>query len=114
MTELSEVAITLTKAQVRDVVRGASVAAGSHPLSALLELKDVVLPLLRDSECSRSTLRGLLVLAAVPIDGSEREVTDIANHLGISASTTYRYLNTWVAVGLVDRDPRSRRYRRTR
>jgi DNA-binding IclR family transcriptional regulator len=54
-----------------------------------------------------------LVINALPLDGSEREVTDVATELGLSASTTHRYLHTWMAVGLVERNPRSRRYRRT-
>ena len=57
-------------------------------------------------------LRALLVPAAFPADGSERELTAVAEQLSLSPSTTHRYLRTWTAVGLLERDPDSRRYRR--
>ncbi len=111
------VVIVLTEGQVAQVLRGASGRA--HPAELLPELSDVdalrsvVLPLLDDEAYSRSMLRALLVLAAFPADGSERALTDVARQLGFFAGTTHRYISTWLAVGLLERDPRSRRYRRT-
>jgi IclR family pca regulon transcriptional regulator len=60
---------------------------------------------------SRSLLMGLLVLASFPSDGSDLAVIDVAKRLEMSASTTHRYLTTLLSVGLLEQDPRSRRYR---
>jgi DNA-binding IclR family transcriptional regulator len=38
-------------------------------------------------------------------------VTDLAGRLEMSPSTTHRYLTTLLAVGLIEQDPRTRRYR---
>ena len=59
---------------------------------------------------SRSLLLGLLVLASFPPDGGSLSVSDIAGRLGMSPSTTHRYLSTLLAVGLLEQDPRTRRY----
>jgi IclR-like helix-turn-helix domain-containing protein len=110
------VTITLTDWQVARVVREASVPPGLTALPVGLddfgELRGAVLPLLDDAAYSRSTLRALLVLGAFPPDGSERELTDVARQLDLSPSTTHRYIGTWMAVGLLEQHPRSRRYRR--
>jgi hypothetical protein len=112
------VSIALTDAQVEQVLREAS--GRSHHGSLLPEIGEVdvlssaALALLQDESCSRSALRALLVLNALPPDGSWRELTAIASELGLSPSTTHRYMHTWLALGLVERHPRSRRYRRTR
>lgn len=110
------VTITLTDWQVARVVREAAVAPGLTALPAGLddfgELHGAVMPLLDDAAYSRSTLRALLVLGAFPPDGSERELTDVARQLDLSPSTTHRYIGTWMAVGLLEQHPRSRRYRR--
>ncbi len=60
---------------------------------------------------SRSLLLGLLVLAAFPDDGASLAVTDVAERLSMSPSTTHRYMTTLLAVGLLEQDARSRRYR---
>ncbi len=69
-------------------------------------------PLIEDSGYSRSTLRALLVLSAFPADGTLRSLSDVAKAVDCSPSTTHRYVGTWVAVGMLERDPDSRRYRR--
>ncbi|MGO9322747.1 MAG: helix-turn-helix domain-containing protein [Solirubrobacteraceae bacterium] len=111
-----DVRITLTDEQVRQVVGDASGGARMTrllpELSDLDELRRIVLPRLDDERCSRSTFRALLVLAAFPADGSEREMSDVARTLDLSPSMTHRYIGTWMAVGLLEQDPRSRRYRR--
>ncbi len=113
-----DVLIALTEGQVAQVVRAAS--GQQHPASSLPELGEldivsgVVLPLLADASYSRSVLRALLVLNALPPDGSARELTDIARDVDLSPGTTHRYMQTWMAVGLVEQHPRSRQYRRTR
>jgi hypothetical protein len=111
-----EVTIRLTDRQVRQVVREASdrtsLASVLPEVGGLAALRSVVRSLKDDTTCSRSTLRALLVLAAFPADGSERELSDVATRLGLSPSTTHRYIGTWMAVEMLEQDPRSRRYRR--
>ena len=110
------VTVRLTAGQVREVVRDASGAGGlAQVLSGLGELewvRRVVEPMLTDERCSRGLLRAVLVLVAFPADGGERELTEVAETLGLSPATTHRYLHTWAGVGLLVQDPRSRRYRR--
>lgn len=112
-----DVLIALTDDQVEQVVREAS--GRQHPASHLPDLgqidivSEVVLPLLEDDSYSRTVLRAVLVLNALPADGGERELTEIARDVGLSPSTTHRYMQTWMAVGLVEQHPRSRGYYRT-
>lgn len=112
-----DVRITLTDGQVEQVVRAVAGRPGVVDLlsevSGLDMLRSVAIPMLDDLRCSRSTLRALLVLAAFPGDGSERELADVARELEFSPSTTHRYIVTWLTVGLLEQEPRSRRYRRT-
>jgi DNA-binding MarR family transcriptional regulator len=112
------ITIELTGAQVDRVVRDAGQEEG---LSGLLRDLDADGSLaaryeaLADSpRLSRSLMLGLLVFAAFPRDGGTLAVTDVASRLGMSPSTTHRYMSTLLAVGLLEQDPRSRRYRRAR
>jgi hypothetical protein len=111
-----DVTITLTDAQVARVVRaasgGAQLAGSLSGIGSLDELRRAMLPLLDDQTYSHSTFRAAIVFAAFPADGSERELTDIARTIGLPPSTTYRYAHTWTALGLLERHPDSRRYRR--
>jgi phosphate/sulfate permease len=66
--------------------------------------------LLDDPRMSRSLLQGLVVLSGFPADGSEIGVIDLAHQIGLGASTTHRYVATLLSVGLIDRDPSTRRY----
>jgi IclR family transcriptional regulator, pca regulon regulatory protein len=66
---------------------------------------------LDDSRLSRSLLSGLLILVAFPADGSYMGNAEIADTLGMNTSTAHRYIQTLVAVGVVERDPNTRRYR---
>ncbi|MHB8241954.1 MAG: helix-turn-helix domain-containing protein [Solirubrobacteraceae bacterium] len=68
---------------------------------------------MREKGYSRTTLRALLVLAAVPSDGGGRGVIELAEQLGLKTTSTHRYLRTWVAVGVLEQTPGSRLYRRT-
>jgi hypothetical protein len=110
-----DVLIALTYGQVAQVLRETS--GRQHRASILPEFdeRDIVSDaLLADDSYSRSVLRALQVLHALPADGSERVLTDIAREVDLSPSTTHRYMQTWMAVGLVEQHPRSRRYRRSR
>jgi hypothetical protein len=113
--ESEKILIELSAAQVDRVVRG---AAESGNMSVLLSgLKDVREVLAReprqleDSRLSRSLLAGLLMLASFPTDGSYLGNAEIARMLDMNPSTTHRYVSTLVAVGLLERDPTTRRYR---
>lgn len=72
-------------------------------------------PALSDrARLSHSLVRGLLTYAAFPHDGSYLGVMDLARHLDLTPSTTYRYVSTLLVAGLLERDPNTRRYRRTK
>jgi IclR helix-turn-helix domain len=107
--------LTLNDAQVKQVMHEAS-ADGGPPtlLSAINKLerwrRDAP-ALMQDARYSRSLCRALLVLAAVWSDGGQRKVTELAKELGLAVGTTRSYLNTWVALGELEQDPDSRRYR---
>jgi IclR helix-turn-helix domain len=109
--------IVLSEEQVVEVVRDATAGRGLARLLStvgeLEELRELAEPLLDDPSYARTTLRALLVLLAFPADGGERELTDVAAQLGLSPSTTHRYVNTWTAIGVLQQDLHSRRYRRT-
>jgi hypothetical protein len=110
----SGITIQLTRAQVDQVVRHSS--AGSGVSGVLRGLGDRGLQasypeLSASPRLSRSLLLGLLVLACFPADGNALAVTDVAGRLELSPSTTHRYMTTLLAVGLLEQDPRSRRYR---
>ncbi len=113
MPESDDIKITLSKTQVKQVMRG---AADEESLARLLEgVGALKLASYRksmdDDRFSRSLLRGLMVLASFPQDGSARQITDVAKQLGLGASTTHRYAVTLVELGLLERDPVSRHYR---
>lgn len=110
----SGITIELTSNQVDRVVRRTADSDGISRLllglgeqSGISRLKELA----ESPRLSRSLLLGLLVLAAFPADGSPLAVTDVAVQLDMSPSTTHRYLTTLLAVGLLEEDPRSRRYR---
>ena len=67
---------------------------------------------LADPRLSHSTIRALLVLAVFPEDGSELSLISVAEILDYSPSTAHRYVRTWLAVGFLEQDASSRRYRR--
>jgi hypothetical protein len=113
--ESEAITIELSAAQVDRVVRDA--ADGGNMSVLLSGLKDVRAVLaqeprqLEDSRLSRSLLAGLLMLASFPTDGGYLGNAEIARMLDMNPSTTHRYVSTLVAVGLLERDPSTRRYR---
>ncbi|HUA75060.1 MAG TPA: helix-turn-helix domain-containing protein [Solirubrobacteraceae bacterium] len=64
-----------------------------------------------DPRLSRSLLRGLSLLTGFGPDGGERGIVELAEDLGMSPSTAHRYALTLVEVGLLERCPRTRKYR---
>ena len=118
---METVSIELSKAQVDQVIRA---AGQGGTMSVLLSaLKDPKWTLAIDSDewsypaqmddrrLSRSLLSGLLVLSCFPADGRSLGIAELARILGMNTSTTHRYVTTLLAVGLLERDPSTRRYR---
>jgi hypothetical protein len=64
-----------------------------------------------DPRLSRSLLRGFSLLAGFGPDGGERGIVELANDLGMSPSTAHRYALTLVELGLLERCPKTRKYR---
>lgn len=73
-------------------------------------LKD---PEFNDRHISQNLIVSLVVLSAFHGD-AERRMTDVAPELGISKTTTVRYLKSWIAVGILEQDRATRRYRLAR
>lgn len=111
------ISIELSHAQLEQILRGIS-GAGSFSLAVegLSDIRAVLAraqPLLDDSRLSRSLMLGVLLLAAFPSDGSYIGNSELADTLHLSASTTHRYVSTLLALGLVERDAVTRKYRIT-
>src|SRR5882757_59177 len=120
-SEGQAVLIELSKSQVDQVVRS---AGQGGTLSVLLSaVEDPQWPLgvdsdewyypaqMEDRRLSRSLLSGLLVLSCFPADGGYLGIAELARMLDMNTSTTHRYVTTLLAVGLLERDPSTRRYR---
>jgi len=117
-----QVCLELTEAQVENVIRATADARGpslSLLLSGLISEQAITEGSLEDRYCtelesgrlSHSLFRGLLILALF-ISGEEgRGVVEVARQLGLSPSTTHRYMTTLVAFGLLVQDPATRKYR---
>jgi IclR helix-turn-helix domain len=116
------VSLELTTAQVEGIVRATAEARGpslSLLLSGLIaeqaisesSLEERYWAELESGRLSHSLFRGLLILALF-ISGEEgRGVVEVARQLGLSPSTTHRYISTLVAFGLLIQDPATRKYR---
>lgn len=110
-----EVTITLSESQVARVVQEA--CAGAPINEWLTNVGDAAPPQVSSgrgqNDHSRVLLTAIRVLIAFPLDGTERELADVARELNIPKSTVHRHATTWIAVGALEQNPRSRRYRRT-
>ena len=109
--------IELSQAQVDRVVRAASALGSvSALMSGLTDVRGALAGVQRhldDARLSSSLLCGLMLLATFPADGSYMGNAEAARILDMSASTTHRYITTLVMVGLLERNPSTRQYRRT-
>jgi hypothetical protein len=109
------VSIELSAAQVAEVVRAACDGGGVSVLfSGLGDVRAVLADgceQLEDPRLSHSLLAGLLMLVSFPKDGGYVANAELARVLGMNPSTAHRYVSTLVAVGLVEQDPDTRRYR---
>jgi hypothetical protein len=110
------ISIDLTPQQIDRVVRAAS---GESVLPArLAEMRAVraLLPgsadsLRHDPRLSQSLILGMTIFAALPTDGTYVSISTLVSSIGLSPSTVHRYLATLVALGLAERNPRTRGYR---
>ncbi|HWX44089.1 MAG TPA: helix-turn-helix domain-containing protein [Solirubrobacteraceae bacterium] len=66
---------------------------------------------LEDPQLSQSLLRGLAILASYGPERPWRAIIDLSGQLGMSPSTTHRYVKTLRAVGLLEQNPSTREYR---
>jgi hypothetical protein len=112
------ISITLSPAQVDEIVRAAS---DSRAPSLAAQIADSLhakppptgyLPSEQaDQRLSRSLLRGLSILTGFGPDGAPRGIVELAGELGMSPSTAHRYALTLVELGLLERCPTTRKYR---
>jgi IclR helix-turn-helix domain len=116
------VCLELTNAQVEAIIRATTKARGpslSLLLSGLVSeqaisegsLEDRYSAELESGRLSHSLFRGLLILALFISSDEGRGVVEVARQLGLSPSTTHRYMTTLVAFGLLVQDPTTRKYR---
>jgi hypothetical protein len=96
--------LNATPLPANDTKRSAKSGAASR-LSGYMPIGAV------DPRLSRSLLRGLSLLTGFGPDGAERGIVELAQELGMSASTAHRYAVTLVELGLLERCPRTRKYR---
>lgn len=128
-----DISITLSPVQVEQVVCAANKTPGGMVSNLLLSALDnahghpaggepgqdglqrsalqALDTAMDDPQLSQSLLRGLSVLACYGPDREWRPIVDLADELGMSPSTTHRYVKTLKAVGLLEQDPTTREYR---
>jgi hypothetical protein len=130
VTQEPDIAIALSPAQVEQVIRAAGngeggvsalllaaldnghVSVDGHGPGSLREAAQLALgQALSDPQLSQSLLRGLAILACYGPERPWRAIIDLALELGMSPSTTHRYVKTLRAVGLLEQHPTTREYR---
>jgi len=129
----NDISITLSPVQVEQVMRAASKTRDGVVSNLLLAALDnahepptgasrrayelqrasraALDAALEDSQLSQSLLRGLSVLACYPPDRPWRSIIELAHQLGMSPSTTHRYVKTLKVIGLMEQEPVTREYR---
>lgn len=110
-SEMCPVVITLSPTQVAGVLRSASGSVLAALLSEHTDMRDIA-SRIDVRQMSGSLFNGLLILTRLPADGSLMRNAELALTLGMSQTTVHRYLQTLVAVGLVEHDAATRKYRR--
>jgi hypothetical protein len=107
------VRITLTPIQVEEVLRAATRTPPPGIASLLVETLASGAAACHDADprLSRSLLRGLSILTCFAPHRAERGIVEIAGELDMSPSTTHRYAQTLVRLGLLERCPATRKYR---
>ncbi len=111
------ISISLSRGQVDEVVRQAGgeegIAGALSGLAGRDKLSEAYRSLSNHPQLSRSLLLGLIVLTCFPEDGDTLGVNDVSRMIGLTVSTAFRYVTTLAVAGLLERDPRTRRYRRS-
>ncbi len=107
-SEPVSITITLSPTQVDEVVRAAS---RSRAPSVSTVIGGYLPTDSDDPRLSRSLLRGLSLLTCFGSDGVARGIVELAHDAGMSPSTAHRYASTLVELGLLERCPKSRKYR---
>ncbi|HEY2631330.1 MAG TPA: helix-turn-helix domain-containing protein [Solirubrobacteraceae bacterium] len=132
MTQDKDIAIALSPAQVEQVIRSAGQTRNGTVSSLLIAALDnahgrggngdgrgslhqaaqsALAEALADPQLSQSLLRGLAILSCYGPERPWRAIIDLAKELGMSPSTTHRYVKTLRAVGLLEQNPTTREYR---
>jgi hypothetical protein len=111
------ISITLSRSQVNQVLSQAKhergVAGALSGLTDHARLAEAYRSIDEDGPLiSRSLLTGLIVFSCFPEDGRTLGINELAGILGLGTSTAFRYVTTLVAAGLLERDPKTRRYYR--
>jgi hypothetical protein len=112
------VSLELSPAQVGEVLRAAQgVGSLSFALAGLADVREgrtAARAHLQNRALSRSLIAGILVLACFPTDDGDLGNAEIATMLDMNLSTSHRYISTLLTLGLLERDPSTRRYRLAR
>lgn len=133
MRKDQEIAIALSPAQVKQVLRAAGSTDGGVASSLLVVALDnayvsphgngrglrslheaaqmALRQALDDPQLSQSLLRGLAILSCYGPGRPWRAIMELARQLDMSPSTTHRYVKTLRAVGLLEQHPGTRAYR---
>jgi hypothetical protein len=133
MTQDQHIAIALSPEQVEQVIRSAGQAKDGRMSSLLVAVLDnahvepegghptrrslheatqrALAGALGDPQLSQSLLRGFAILSCYGSERPWRAISDLAKELGMSPSTTHRYVKTLRAVGLLEQNPTTREYR---
>lgn len=80
------------------------------PQAKIMTTMERSVPSLREARFSQSLERGLAILSCFGADRPVRGIADLADELGMSRSTTHRYVVTLVALGYLEQDAQ-RKYR---
>jgi len=112
------ITLTLSIPQVGHVLREATGTGGLRGtlLGQVDDLRVAIAAVLQGPELdipkiSLSALKALDVWCAFAPPGTIRGIHEIAHEVGLSASTTHRYAQTLLAIGLLERDPQTNKYR---
>jgi IclR helix-turn-helix domain len=89
----------------------ASSEASAAAIQSKPRLRDYMPASSIDPRLSRSLMRGLSILTCFGPDGGARGIVELAGDLDMSPSTAHRYALTLVELGLLERCPRTRKYR---
>jgi hypothetical protein len=117
------ICLQLTAQQVGQVVRNAQGGGGAASLALLLSgrvSRQAIPPIsvweerarvaTNKSQVSSSLVKGLVLLAHLT-SGEPTSIKDLADQLEMSPSTTHRYTHTLCILGLIEQDPKTRKYR---